>query len=236
MPKLNLSAIRRHIETHELPLPLDVLVVGAAGVGKSSTINALAGRPIARVGYGAAPETLRVRRHPIDEYLHVHDTAGLGDGGESDVSHRAAIARRLEKPSSNADGRLAYQIDLVLIVLDAGNRDLGTAHKLVSEVILNHMQPARVIVVINQANMAMKGRGWLTKSNRPNKELAAFLNQQAKSFKARIRESTGLAIRTPVHYSASRGYNVQGLLDFIALHLPRRARRRKSSKAANCDG
>jgi predicted GTPase len=225
MLSLDFTAFEQHIEKYDLLMPLDVLIVGAAGVGKSSTINALGGRSLAQVGFGVAPETMHIKRHPLDEYFHVHDSAGLGDGSAADASHRTAIAAQLKRLCYSSQGYVAFKIDLVLVILDAGNRDLGTAYKLVSEVILTNIEPDRVMVVINQADMAMKGNGWVAETNRPNQELADFLKQQAVSFKNRIRESTGLTLQTPVHYSALKGYNLQDLLNFIVLHLPKRRRR-----------
>jgi len=225
MSSLDFSAFEQHVEKYDLLMPLDVLIVGAAGVGKSSTINALGAKALAQVGLGAAPETMHVKRHPLDEYFHVHDSAGLGDGGAADVSHGAAIAEQLKRLCLGPQGHIAFKIDLVLVVLDAGNRDLGTAYKLVSEVILKNIESDRVVVVINQADMAMKGNGWLPEANQPSQELANFLAHQAVSFRDRIRESTGLTLQTPIHYSALTGYNLQGLLDFIVLHLPKKRRR-----------
>ncbi len=51
-------------------------------------------------------------------------------------------------------------IDLVLVILDGGSRDLGTSFKLIENVILKSIEPERVMVVINQADMAMKGNHW----------------------------------------------------------------------------
>ena len=49
--------------------------------------------------------------------------------------------------------------------------------------------------------MAMKGRYWDYKENKPEPELVEFLEEKVKSVSERIKEATGLNI-TPIYYSA----------------------------------
>ena len=52
-------------------------------------------------------------------------------------------------------------IDLVLVILDAGSRDLGTSYELINQVIIPNIgkdAKDRVLIAINQADVAMKGR------------------------------------------------------------------------------
>jgi hypothetical protein len=97
---------------------------------------------------------------------------------------------------------------------------MGTAFRLLESVVLKNIEPQRVIVAINQADMAMKGRHWNHEQNRPEAALAQFLDEKAESVQRRILESTGLRIRRPVCYSARAGYNVCALMDHIIDHVP----------------
>jgi len=107
-----------------------------------------------------------------------------------------------------------------MVLLDGGSRDLGTAFQLLDSVILNSIEPKRVIVAINQADMAMKGRYWNTQLNKPEPTLVNFLEEKAWSVKHRINESTGLSINKPVYYSAKFGYNADSLIDHVIAHFP----------------
>ena len=63
MNKYRLEALKEKVEELNLLVPIDVLVVGATGVGKSSTINSLFGQDITKVGIGVDPETKIISSH-----------------------------------------------------------------------------------------------------------------------------------------------------------------------------
>lgn len=64
--------------------PIQVLLTGATGVGKSSVINALLGRNVAAVGVGPEPETFSITPHEMTGFV-FWDTPGLGDTIEKDA-------------------------------------------------------------------------------------------------------------------------------------------------------
>lgn len=218
--------IQREIQKRDLLRPLDVLLVGATGVGKSSTINALFGSNVAKVGTGCEPETQVVSYYEVNDYFRIHDSAGLGDGKANDQRHARNIIDTLTRTVSvGGDSSVPYGfIDMVMVILDGSSRDLGTAYQLLRDVIVPIIDPKRIIVLINQADMAMKGRYWDTQNNCPDPKLKQFLDEQAYNVQQRIKEATGLNIHTPIYYSAEHGYNIDKILIHIRNSLPEKRR------------
>ena len=204
---------------------INIMITGSTGCGKSSTINALFDIDIAKVGQGVDPETQYIAEYELDNLV-LWDSPGLGDGKEQDIAHSKAIISKLNELDS--DGKPL--IDLILVILDAGTRDYGTSFELINEVIIpavGERAKDRVLVALNQADIAMKGRGWNHIENKPEPELEKFLNEKVVSVKRRIKESTGVDIE-PIFYSAGykdgdakqNPYNLSKLLYFIVSHTP----------------
>jgi len=212
------QAIKKHVVEHKLLHPLDILVVGGTGTGKSSTINALLGRQRAAVGEGVEPQTKKLAPFSLSDYFRLHDSAGLGDGGATDAEYTKDITAALNWTVGR--GSFYLYMDMVLLVLDGGSRDLGTAFTLLESVILQNIAPQRVLVAINQADMSMKGHYWDYEKKEPQQPLLEFFERQAKSVKKRIMESTKMEIQEPVHFSALHGWQTQNLLQYIADNLP----------------
>ena len=100
---------------------VNILVTGATGAGKSSTINALFNTEVAKVGVGADPETMHIKKFELNNII-LWDSPGLGDSPEKDRIHAKGIMNKLLE--KDHDGNLL--IDLVLVILEGATRDLGT--------------------------------------------------------------------------------------------------------------
>lgn len=216
-----LNQIETLIRQRNLFYPLDVLLVGATGTGKSSTINALFNKSVAKVGEGVNPETQNIAEYSLHQFFRLHDSAGLGDGQQADINHQKNISQKLlEVFTPYSDPQEYGFIDLSIVILDGSSRDLGTAAKLLETVILKCIEPSRVCVLINQADLAMKGRYWDEINNCPQKTLNDFLEEQAISIQRRIEEFTGIKIARPVFYSAAKKYNLEQVMQSIINHIP----------------
>jgi predicted GTPase len=201
---------------------VNILVTGATGCGKSSTINALFGSEKAKVGQTSNPETMDIQKFEYNNII-LWDSPGLGDGKEADIRHSENIMAKLYEKNSDDE----MLIDLVLVILEGGSRDLGTSFELINQVIIPNLgeDKKRLLVAINQADMAMKGRYWNHAENRPEPELVKFLDDKASSTRNRIREATGVDVE-PIYYSAGykdgeqsqNPYNLSKLLLFILRH------------------
>ena len=194
--------------------PLDVMVTGVTGAGKSTTLNTIFKKNVATVGNGVDPETMDLDSYSLNDVYRLWDTPGLGDGVANDEIHKRKLVDLLYKTYS-LDGNIYGWIDSAIVVLEGLNRDMGSTYTLLNEVIVPNIQADRILVVINQADMAMKGRHWNKETNRPDEVLVDFLERQALSIQNRVKEATGVTIRKPVYYSAEYGYNIEKLLDFI---------------------
>lgn len=231
----------------------NIMLVGATGCGKSSTINAMfsckeeqpadddteadaeVGRKpdyveVAKVGSKADPETKDIEKYKIGNLI-LWDTPGLGDGTEIDEHHKAVITELLRE--KDEDGNAL--IDLVLVIMDGSTRDLGTSYKILNQVIIPelHGENARILVALNQADIAMKtGRHWDYEKNEPDEVLLQFLNEKVRSIKNRLKEDSGLDIE-PVYYCAGYQeesgdvvypYNLSKLLYYIMNAMPAQKR------------
>lgn len=209
---------------------INLMITGATGCGKSSTINALFNTEVAKVGVGVDPETMDITRYDLDNLV-LWDSPGLGDGKEADNRHAKNIIQKLNERDENGN----LLIDLVLVILDGSTRDLGTSYELINSVIIPNLgqdKENRILVAINQADVAMKGRYWDYENNRPETPLQKFLEEKVTSVQRRIKEGTGVDI-TPIYYSAgfkeegmpqSRPYNLSKLLYHIIKFTPKEKR------------
>lgn len=209
---------------------INLMITGATGCGKSSTINALFDMKVAKVGVGVDPETMEITKYELDNLI-LWDSPGLGDGKEADNRHAKNIIKKLNELDENNN----LLIDLVLVILDGSTRDLGTSYELINNVIIPNLgenKKDRILVAINQADAAMKGRHWDYNTNKPDGELEKFLEEKIVSVKNRIKEGTGIDIE-PIYYSAGykennekqcQPYNLSKLLSYIVKFTPKEKR------------
>ena len=202
----------------------NIMLVGATGCGKSSTINALfaVGESpeeetdedddefeektskktyveVAKVGSKADPETKDIEKYRIGNLV-LWDTPGLGDGTEIDEHHKEVITELLREEDDDGNAL----IDLVLVIMDGSTRDLGTSYKILNDVIIPELKEdkKRILIALNQADIAMKtGRHWDYEKNEPDETLVNFLNEKVESIKNRIKEDSDLDV-DPVYYCA----------------------------------
>lgn len=100
---------------------------------------------------------MEIARYDYNNVI-LFDSPGLGDGKEKDLEHAKNIINKLLEKKPNGD----LLIDLVLVILDGSSRDLGTSYELINKVIIPNLgeDKSRLLIAINQADMAMKGRYW----------------------------------------------------------------------------
>lgn len=210
--------------------PVNMLITGSTGCGKSSTINAMFNTEVAKVGVGVDPETMSIQDYTLGN-LRIYDSPGLGDGKERDIAHAKKITELLHRIDSHGKAL----IDLVLVIVDGSTRDLGTTYELIENVIipaLGDERNQRLLIAINQADVAMKGKHWNDEECCPDEVLTAFLNDKVRSIRERILVNTGVKVE-PIFYSAgykeegtiqSPPYNLSKLLFYIMKAIPPKKR------------
>ncbi len=198
--------------------PLDIMVTGVTGAGKSTTLNSLFEKEIAKVGDSVDPETMNIDSYSLNNSIRLWDTPGLGDGIGKDKTHSKKIIDLLYKSygNNNSNG----WVDLVLVIIDGSNRDMGSTYKLLNDIIVPNFPKDKILVAINQADMAMKGRNWNSTLNCPETKLLDFLEQKSLSIKNRVKEATNVDIIKPIYYSGEYGYNIKQLYDIIIDNIP----------------
>ena len=199
--------------------PLDVMVTGVTGAGKSTTLNTLFSEEVAEVGNGADPMTMELDSYRLSDCIRFWDTPGLGDGIAKDAEHSRKLIDLLWK-TYKIDNKKYGFIDLALIIVDGSTRDMGTVYRLINNIVIPNIQHGRIIVAINQADMAMSGRHWDNDSNAPDPVLLEFLKEKSISVRKRIKEATGASVPMPVCYSAEKDYNIASFLDLIIDAIP----------------
>ncbi len=186
---------------------LNILFVGATGAGKSSTINSIFNTEIAKVGYSTDPETMNIQKYEMGNLI-LWDSPGLGDNPEKDKRYASEIINALKE--KDADGQLV--IDEVVVVVDGSNRDMRTAFEIMEKIVIPYIGNAeRMVIAINQCDLALKGRHWNYDACQPERQLVDFLEQKVCSVKERIMESVGVHTK-PFYYSAYYHYNISKLL------------------------
>ena len=205
---------------------INLMLVGCAGAGKSSTINAMFDMNVAKVGVGVDPETKDIEKYELGN-LTIWDTPGLGDGLDADKKHVEQIVRKLSETDDGGD----LLIDLVLVVLDASSKDLAVSYDVINNTLipcLGKDNIHRILISLNQSDMAMKGRHWNIEQNAPDSILKGFLTQKINSVKQRVMEATGVSVE-PICYCAGyteddatqmNPYNLSKLLYYILMAVP----------------
>lgn len=215
---------------------LNILITGGTGVGKSSTINSLFNmgdeykQEFSEIGTTSKPQTMEIKKYEIGRNLVLWDSPGLGDGIK-DSEHIAKINKKLHEKDIKGNAL----IDLVLIIVDAKTRDLGTTYHLITNVIipaLGENAKDRILIALNKCDQALEGDFWVKgDSPYPEEELIKYLDESVKIISDRIYETTSVRIE-PIYYSSGKSrngiqenpYNLGKLLKFIVDYTPSKKR------------
>ncbi|WP_077387979.1 DUF3944 domain-containing protein [Helicobacter bilis] len=211
----------------QLKVKLNILVVGATGVGKSSTIAAIFknGKNFVKIGTDSKPQTQNIEKFVISNNITLWDSPGLGEGEEKDKKHKDNIIAKLQE--KDKDGNAL--IDLVLVILDATNKDLETAYKLINKVIIPNMpNKDRILIALNKCDCVIDRVDFVENGRKLTDEQIQYLDSKVNDIQERVKKDTGVDVE-PIYYSAGlkkenklqeMPYNITKLLYFITKKTP----------------
>lgn len=181
---------------------INLLIVGATGSGKSTTIKALfKGDLEIPIREGGRPRTMEIESYKLSEDLTIYDSPGLGDG-EKDKEHIEKIQELLKKKDNKGNAL----VDLVLIIVDGrAERDLATTYhtiKVISEA-MKKKDRDRILIAINKCDqMSSHPKAqWDYENGVPNDFLKNQIEKKVQDIRYRILETSGLKTE-PIYYSA----------------------------------
>ncbi len=176
---------------------MKVVIAGRPNAGKSSLLNALAGREAAIVTAieGTTRDVLREHIHIDGMPLHVIDTAGLRDS--PDEVERIGIARAWEE---------IRQADRILLMVDATTTDKTEPHEIWPDFIDQLPANAPVTVIRNKVDLSAEPVGISAASAQtaPVVRLAAKASEGLDVLRNHLKECIGFASTTEGGFLARR--------------------------------
>ena len=176
---------------------MKVVIAGRPNAGKSSLLNALAGREAAIVTAieGTTRDVLREHIHIDGMPLHIIDTAGLRDS--PDEVERIGIARAWEE---------IRQADRILLMVDATTTDKTEPHEIWPDFIDQLPRNAPVTVIRNKVDLSEEPVGIRAESHQtaPVIRLAAKAGEGLEVLRDHLKECIGFASTTEGGFLAQR--------------------------------
>lgn len=120
--------------------PLNVLIIGKTGVGKSTLINKIADKQIAKTGSGS-PITRGIQQCKIDDKFTIFDSQGI-EIKDYDSTKRQIEAFLQDNESKNAD----EQIHIAWLCIAESSRRVENAEKEIWQILKRHNIPSVIAI------------------------------------------------------------------------------------------
>jgi tRNA modification GTPase len=176
---------------------MKVVIAGRPNAGKSSLLNALAGREAAIVTAieGTTRDVLREHIHIDGMPLHIIDTAGLRDS--LDEVEQIGIARAWDE---------IHQADRILLMVDATTTDKTNPHEIWPDFIDQLPAAAPVTVIRNKVDLSGESVGLFETSSQqvPVIRLAAKSSAGLDALRDHLKQCMGFASTTEGGFLARR--------------------------------
>ena len=175
---------------------MNVVIAGRPNAGKSSLLNALAGKDSAIVTEiaGTTRDILREHIHIDGMPLHVIDTAGLRD--TDDVVEKIGVERAMAAIAT---------ADRILLVVDASQPEASNPDQLWPEFLQHYPDPAKTTLIFNKADLSGQAIGMQTDSNgRVSLHLSAREGQGIDMLREHLKACVGFEQTAESLFSARR--------------------------------
>ncbi|MEV4026055.1 GTPase [Actinosynnema sp. NPDC050801] len=200
----------------EAPLPT-IALIGLAGVGKSSTINALFNAGAAVGHYRPCTQFAQPLEGDLFEYtgrrgsMIVYDMPGLGENLAADERHYDTYFDTLPK------------VDVAIWVVDAPSRTISPIEVALRR--LRRMGGAslidKIVFAANKIDRVHPGEtAWLKQANIPSPEQEETIHLYTRFLEEALGAEVPRAQDSVVCYSATRRYNLELLMEKVGAHAP----------------
>ena len=174
----------------------NVMLIGAEGCGKKSTINALSSMGLIKVGVDTGLS--HIGKYELGNLV-LWNCPGLEYGKEVENGQKIHIINKLQERDKKGN----LLIDLVLVILDGCALDFEAAYEFINEIIMPNLgeDKDRILVALNKVDIALNGRYWNQRESKPKAKLLKYLDEKSVTVQKRIKEITGLDVAI-ICYSA----------------------------------
>lgn len=175
---------------------MSVVIAGRPNAGKSSLLNALAGKDSAIVTEiaGTTRDILREHIHIDGMPLHIIDTAGLRD--TDDVVERIGVERAMTAIA---------EADRILLVIDASQPEANNPDQLWPEFLQQQPDPAKTTLIFNKADLSGQPVGLQTDNNgRVHLHLSARQGEGIDLLREHLKDCMGFVQTAESLFSARR--------------------------------
>lgn len=187
---------------------MKVVIAGRPNAGKSSLLNALAGREAAIVTNiaGTTRDVLREHIHIDGMPLHIIDTAGLRDA--TDEVERIGITRAWHE---------IEQADRILLMLDSTDADSQNAEKVRSEFLQKLPPNLPVTIIRNKTDLTGESEGLSEENGYTTIRLSAQTQQGVELLREHLKQAMGYQAGSEGGFMARRRH--LEALENAAVHL-----------------